>query len=385
MRTVFGNVLFSTVRVTGGQAEVVDRLNEILSLNPTPGEFAADKAIRHLEIVVNGSAVPDVRTFQDRRYELFDQRCMRKIAEAVTRLPLPSINLNFRESEGAETPFDLYELAQSIRRLGRYRPSRLQDIRLVTPQGDRSLDVKILIGALLSRCGNDGVRYLDVDSLNYLTLYGETLRYHTNILGLYVGQQTKGFHVNTWMPEHEIRSLADNGFVFLQQLVFAGLYDPHPSPGFEEDGVYDFEVSINRISTSIKNGLPHLRYFAFCLMEGAMVRCSYQGQQYIDMMENLHHDNVQIVMKSITYDALLQLPQLKQMCLLTRGSSFFRARRTMEVGPVNVETVSYLSLPRGAFPLAIDRRLTVASRYHARKVETATVFPWLTGLDLFDE
>ncbi|KAF5686582.1 hypothetical protein FDENT_5747 [Fusarium denticulatum] len=52
------------------------------------GEFAADQVIRHLEIDVNGSAVPDVRTFQDRRHELFDHRCMRKIAEPVTKLPL---------------------------------------------------------------------------------------------------------------------------------------------------------------------------------------------------------------------------------------------------------------------------------------------------------
>lgn len=165
---------------------------------------------------------------------------MRKIAEAVTKLPLPSISLKSRQSEGIESPFELYELAQSIRRLGRYRPSRLQDIRLVTPQGDPGVDMKFLIGVLLSGLESDGVRYLDADTLYHLTLYGEALRHHTNILGLYIRQRTKGFHVNTWTPEHEIRSLAGNGFAFLQQLVSAGLYDPYPTPEFEEDGVYGF-------------------------------------------------------------------------------------------------------------------------------------------------
>lgn len=99
----------------------------------------------------------------------------------------------------------------------------------------------------------------------------------------------------------------------------------------------------------------------------------------------LQYDNVQIVMKSITHDVMLQLPQLKQMCLLIRESSFFRAHCTTEVGPVNVETVVYLGLPHGAFPLAIDPRLTVVSRHLERKVETTVGFPWLRGLDLFND
>ncbi|KAF5598165.1 hypothetical protein FPCIR_3281 [Fusarium pseudocircinatum] len=268
------------------------------------GEFAADHVIRHLEIVVNGSAVPDVRTFQDRRHELFDHRCMRKIAEAVTKLPLSSISLK----------------------------------SLANRKGNPDVDMKFLMGALLSRCGNYGVRYLGVDSLYRLMLYGETLRHHKNILGHYGGQRTKGFHVYTWMPEYGVGSLDSNGFVLPRQLVFAGLYVPYQTHEFEEDGVCDLEASIKRISTSIEKRLPHLRYSAFCLMEGGMIRCSYRGHQYIDLIRIIHYENEQIVMKSITYDVLLQPPQLKQMCLITAEAGFFRAHRTMEVGAVNVET-----------------------------------------------
>lgn len=73
------------------------------------------------------------------------------------------------------------------------------------------------------------------------------------------------------MPEHEIGSLSGNGSVFPQQLVFAGLLDLYLMYDFEEDGVYDLEASIKIITTSIKMGPPHLRYFAFCLMEGRKV------------------------------------------------------------------------------------------------------------------
>ncbi|KAF5629280.1 hypothetical protein F52700_7598 [Fusarium sp. NRRL 52700] len=154
-------------------------------------EFAVGQAVCHLEIVVDGSAVQDIRTFQDRRHELFDHRCMVKIAEAVTQLPLSSIDLHFQQSEGFETPFEIYELDQTFKRFGGHRPPRLRDARLVTPQGDPSVDMKFLIIALLNRCRSDGLRYIDVESLYNLTLYAETLRRHRSILGLHVGGELK--------------------------------------------------------------------------------------------------------------------------------------------------------------------------------------------------
>ncbi|VTT55730.1 unnamed protein product [Fusarium fujikuroi] len=347
LRKAYGDEYFQKLRVSGSQCQVADRLGKFLDQEEHPETFVPKTKIRFLEIHVIAVRVLDPRTARDHRGNFQDTGCIERIAQALKEL---------KNLVGISIEFDC--------QVDNIRQDPLSDlVRLLNGLHKR----KELLLTLLKICGPSKARCIDFDHhpgvSNFLFSVSQTQK---QIPALCIGSESDRFVDDHFIPRLEVFDITRFGFRHLQQLAIIMRTTDHLTaqsgrPSIQQ-GLYHLDHALRTVASMVEYNLRHLRLFAFSISSGFGRRVIYRYEEH----ENINdifpssYGTIQVSFaKSMVTDMMRLLPQLDEMCILPNGEHFYRGKRMLGDGPINVEDHLYLAFPPGMFPLSLEHQLII--------------------------
>ncbi|SCN76538.1 uncharacterized protein FFB20_05314 [Fusarium fujikuroi] len=338
LRKAYGDEYFQKLRVSGSQCQVADRLGKFLDQEEHPETFVPKTKIRFLEIHVIAVRVLDPRTARDHRGNFQDTGCIERIAQALKELKNLVVETDLR------------------------------DVRIIQSSAYSGLHKrKELLLTLLKICGPSKARCIDFDHhpgvSNFLFSVSQTQK---QIPALCIGSESDRFVDDHFIPRLEVFDITRFGFRHLQQLAIImrttdHLTAPSGRPSIQQ-GLYHLDHALRTVASMVEYNLRHLRLFAFSISSGFGRRVIYRYEEH----ENINdifpssYGTIQVSFaKSMVTDMMRLLPQLDEMCILPNGEHFYRGKRMLGDGPINVEDHLYLAFPPGMFPLSLEHQLII--------------------------
>ncbi|KAF5573349.1 hypothetical protein FPANT_12434, partial [Fusarium pseudoanthophilum] len=298
--------LTQTVRLCGTMSHVAERLGRFLDQQEHPGVFLPRSATKFLEIQVKAVPVLDPRTARDHRQGLDDVRCLPRIAQAIKELTgLVGISVKFKVNDNFRSK--CADLTQLLRQ--DLVETSLRDVRLIGGGYDLGSHKGLLLTPMKMR-GPSQARCADFDHypgiVNFLASLSKT---QSQIPALYA--------------DNEGRTLSRMEYVATKMGYIILINNP-----------------ILALARMVESDLRHLRRFAFSITSGFRRNVIYRDEEYENINEIFlnNYGATQITfIKSLVVDMMGHLPQLDEVYILPNGQHFYRAKRVLGDGPIDVE------------------------------------------------